>query len=163
MTALVKGDVVFPLSNHAWMSFRSYEWWSPATTGSTIRSWEIGHSMNLGQSLGKTGVVIFRIGERAGGKGSRESREIDLEFCSKKEANISTKNVNVTEIGNEAATLPPPPALTRPFDQNMAERLRANHGSFFSPEAASDERAQLLPTHRKDSFNPSSPNPTHWP
>jgi hypothetical protein len=59
MTSLVKGDVAFPLSNHAWMNVRSYEWWSPATTGSSILSWDIGHSMNLGQS-GKSGVVIFR-------------------------------------------------------------------------------------------------------
>ena len=31
------------------MALRSYEWWSWATTGSSMRSCDIGHSMNLGQ------------------------------------------------------------------------------------------------------------------
>ena len=74
MTALVKGDVVFPLSNHSWMNFRSYEWWSPATTGSSIRTREIGPTMNFGQSsLGnEVGAVVviletFVVGQRSRG------------------------------------------------------------------------------------------------
>ena len=52
-----------------------------------------------------------------------------------------------------------PPALTLALgDQKHGGTPLAPTMSFFSPDAALDERAQLLPAHRKDSFNPSSPH-----
>ena len=64
MRALVKGDVLFPMSNQPWIDLRSYEWWSSATTGSSISSWEIGHSMNLGHSK-STSTLDFGAYQRA--------------------------------------------------------------------------------------------------
>ena len=58
MGALVKGDVRFPVSNQAWIDLRSYVWWSSATTGSSIRAWEIGHSMYLGHSSNMLALVV---------------------------------------------------------------------------------------------------------